>query len=353
MNFIIFCIYIPLVHSELHTFITTYTEINGQTIVGIPEISSVTELDGRQIDYYDSEIKKLIPRQRWTKEFASGYKWKEYTKIRLRVQQTNKISVRFLMGQFNHSHGVHTYQRMYGCDWDDETGHSNRFDEHGYDGQDFISLDVENSRYNTAVPQGFNTMARWNNDKAQLTYLRRYYRDDCVDWVIYFLLSKKVDLKRRAPKMYLLQEDSSSLVVCHATGFYPSAVSITWLRNGEEHYEDVYLGKALPNVDGTFQITAILYVSPHNWKKDQYVCVVKHKGKTIKKILTDDEIISNNRPKKTYSILECVIYVLMAILMVLVALVIGSTFLVWKKRKGFRQVSQNDDDTYRYINKGL
>lgn len=86
---------------------------------------------------------------------------------------------------------------MYGCGWDDQTGESQGFDQHGYDGEDFISLDVENSRYITSVPQGFNTTARWNADTAQVTYLRRYYRKECIDWVIYFLNYKKVDLKRR------------------------------------------------------------------------------------------------------------------------------------------------------------
>lgn len=84
---------------------TTYTEINGQTVAGTPAFSSVTTLDRRQIDYYDSEIKKLIPRQDWMKEFMFGDRFKEYTEIRERVLQTNKINIRFLMEQFNHSHG--------------------------------------------------------------------------------------------------------------------------------------------------------------------------------------------------------------------------------------------------------
>ncbi|KAL1252035.1 hypothetical protein QQF64_019831 [Cirrhinus molitorella] len=357
MNFFIFWIYIPLVHSELHTFMTTYTEINGQTTAGIPEISSVTTLDGQQTDYYNGKI--LIPRQDWMKRFAFGHRWKEYTEFRERVQQTNKLNIRFLMDQFSHSYSVHTYQRFYGCDWDDETGHSNYFDEHGYDGEDFITFDVENSRYYTAVPQGSETVDSWNNDRAQIKKLRRYYRDECVGWVKYFLDLKKVDLNRRAPEVSLLQKDSSSLVVCHATSFYPSAVTIAWLRNGEQHHEDVYLGKIFPNEDGTFQISAILDVSPHIWKKNRYVCVVEHKGKIMQKILTDNEIISNNRPKKItkpdnkVTIPLSVIYVFIVILIVLLVLVIHTKFHVWKKIKGFRQVSQTDDGVYMYINKGL
>uniref|UniRef100_A0A673MVX2 Ig-like domain-containing protein n=1 Tax=Sinocyclocheilus rhinocerous TaxID=307959 RepID=A0A673MVX2_9TELE len=274
-----------------HTFITLYTEINGQTVAGFPDISAVTTLDGQQIDYYDSEIKKLIPKQDWMKEFASEDRFKEYTEFRERVQQTNKINIRFIMERFNQSHGVHVYQRMYGCDWDDETGESRGFDQHGYDGQDFIFLDMKEFRYVTPVLQGIITMQKWNNDREQLELLKQYYEYECVEWLKYFLTSRKAGLERRVS---LLQWSSSSPVVCHATGFYPSAVTITWLKNGEDHDEDMDLGEILPNEDGTFQKTSILNVPPDDWKKHQYVCVVEHETGTIRKILTEDEIKSNN-----------------------------------------------------------
>ncbi|KAL0147516.1 hypothetical protein M9458_057182 [Cirrhinus mrigala] len=217
---------------------TTYTGINGQTVAGIPEFSAVTTLDGRQIDYYDSEIKKLIPRQDWMKEFASTNTWKEDTEIREQVQQIYKNNIHVLMQRFNQTHGVHTYQRMYGCDWDDETKDSHGFDWYAYDGEDYVALDLKELRYITA-------------------------------------------------------KDPSSPVLCHATGFYPSAVTITWLRNGQDHDEDVDVEGTLPNEDGSFQKTSTLNVSPEEWKKNQYVCVVQHMGKTIQKILTEDEIKSN------------------------------------------------------------
>ncbi|XP_052394085.1 major histocompatibility complex class I-related gene protein [Carassius gibelio] len=334
MKFIIFFIYPSLFYSERHTCTITYTEINGQTIAGFPEVSSVTTLDGQQIDCYDGGIQKLIPKQDWMK-FASGDRWKEYTKIRERVQQTNKINIRFIMEQFSQTSGVHTYQRMYGCDWDDETGKSHGFDEHGYDGEDFIFLDIEELRFITVVPQGIITMMKWNNDRERLELLKQYYEQDCVYWIQYFLtetafapglaaerkarpqsgiyvgpLCEKNTTRQTgstsrlfsslffpqsfvAPEVSLLQKNSSSPVVCHASGFYPSAVNITWLRNREDHYEDVELGELLPNEDGTFQKTSILNVHPEEWKKHQYVCVVEHEGMTIQKNLTEDEIKSN------------------------------------------------------------
>uniref|UniRef100_A0A8C2FHR6 Ig-like domain-containing protein n=1 Tax=Cyprinus carpio TaxID=7962 RepID=A0A8C2FHR6_CYPCA len=263
------------------------------TIAGFPEVSAVTTLDGQQIDYYDSEIKKLIPKQDWMKKFASGDRWKEYTEYRERVQQINKLNIPVLMQRFNQSHGVHTYQRMYGCDWDDETGELHGFDQHGYDGEDFISLDMKDLRYDTLFPKGVITMMEWKNDRKLL--IQKYYQYECVDWLKHLLTLRKASLEKRGtPELSLLHKDPFSPVECHATGFYPSAVTITWLRNGEDHDEEVDLGELLQNEDGTFQKTSILRVPPDEWKKDQYVCVVEHKTGTIQKILRENEIKSND-----------------------------------------------------------
>ncbi|CAM4661919.1 unnamed protein product [Leuciscus chuanchicus] len=293
MKFIILFICIPLAYSEKQWLNTTYTEINGKTAAGIPEISAVTTLDDQQIDYYDSNIKKLIPKQNWMKEFASTELWKNYTDIREKLLNIYKNNIYVIKNTVTQSQGVHRYQRMYGCEWDDETGDSQGFDQYGYDGEDFISLDLKENRYNTSVPQASPTVMKWNKNRAQLTFLKQYYDYECVYWLKEFLKLWKADLKRRAPEVSLLQKNPSSLVVCHATGFYPSGVSITWLRNGVNHYKDVKHGDLLPNEDGTFQKNHTLNVSPDEWEKNNYTCEVEHQGKTIQKNLIKDEIKSN------------------------------------------------------------
>uniref|UniRef100_A0A3B4E7D9 Ig-like domain-containing protein n=1 Tax=Pygocentrus nattereri TaxID=42514 RepID=A0A3B4E7D9_PYGNA len=77
------------------------------------------------------------------------------------------------------------------------------------------------------------------------------------------------------PKVFLYQRDSSE-VVCHATGFFPKALMISWQKNGEDLHEDVDLRETLPNLDDTFQKKSILTVSPEELDKHNYTCIVQH-----------------------------------------------------------------------------
>ncbi|KAK9967137.1 hypothetical protein ABG768_001549 [Culter alburnus] len=288
MKFIIFLICVPFVYSELHRFMTTYTGINGTTMAGIPEFSAVTTLDDQQIDYYDSNIMELIPRKNWIKDFASTHMWKKDTKIRKHVQQIYKNNIHVVMQRFNQSHGVHTYQRMYGCEWDDETGDSQGFDQYAYDGEDFISLDLKELRYITSVPQAELTVMKWNNDRTQLELLKQYYEDECVYWLKKFLkLSKATLEKAEPPKVFLLQKNPGNFM-CHVTGFLFRNTTISWRTNGRDVNNSCKLetGDTLPNEDGTFQRNLTLYVLSDKCKENQYTCVVEHKAEKTEKILT-------------------------------------------------------------------
>lgn len=85
---------------------------------------------------------------------------------------------------------------MHGCEWDDETGKTHGFDQYGYDGDDFISLDLKEFRYNKSVPQAELTVMKWNNDKTQLEFLKQYFGQDCVDWLNKFLHLSKATFEK-------------------------------------------------------------------------------------------------------------------------------------------------------------
>ncbi|KAK7136579.1 hypothetical protein R3I93_016803 [Phoxinus phoxinus] len=347
-KFIVLYIYIPLVYSGIHSLKTAYTAIYGKMAAGTPEFSAVTTLDGQQIDYYDSNIKKMIPKQIWMEDYASTDLWTEDIEIREHVQHIYRDNIHVLKQRFNQTHhGVHTFQRMYGCECGDETGYSKGFDQYAYDGENFISLDLKENRYIASVQQGSPTAMKWNNDKTQLRFLKQYYDHDCVYWLKEFLRFRKEDPWITAPEVSLLQKNPSSPVVCHATGFYSSRVIITWLRNGCERYRDVDVGEPLPNEDGTFQKKSTLSVSPDEWKNNQFTCEVEHQGNIIQKNLTEDEIKSNYKPTELYAT------ILVYVMGVFIVLVIGAVSYIKIKKQTNRYTPLPCSEDHLYIDKGL
>lgn len=80
---------------------------------------------------------------------------------------------------------------MYGCEWDDETGKVNGYDQHGYDGEDFIAFDLQTETWTAPKPESFITKQKWDNDKARITRWKQYLTQICPDW-----LKKYVDYGR-------------------------------------------------------------------------------------------------------------------------------------------------------------
>ncbi|CAI5691563.1 unnamed protein product [Oreochromis niloticus] len=94
-----------------------------------------------------------------------------------------------------------------------------------------------------------------------------------------------------------LKKTSSSLITCHATGFYPNTAKLVWRKDGEEIHEGVNKGEILPNNDGTFQMSADLDLSAiayDDWKR--YDCVFQLSGVT-EDIVTelDKTVIKTNK----------------------------------------------------------
>uniref|UniRef100_A0A4W6FL80 Ig-like domain-containing protein n=1 Tax=Lates calcarifer TaxID=8187 RepID=A0A4W6FL80_LATCA len=153
---------------------------------------------------------------------------------------------------------------MFGCEWDNETGKVNGFNEYGYDGEDFIEFDLRTETWVAPTPQAFITKHKWDNDRAGISKIKNYLTQECPDQLKKFLNYRRSSLLRTdRPSVSLLQKTPSSNktpsspVSCHATGFYPDRAIMFWRKDGEELHEDVDQGEILPNHDGTFQMRRI------------------------------------------------------------------------------------------------
>ncbi|XP_062401228.1 major histocompatibility complex class I-related gene protein-like [Sardina pilchardus] len=271
LSMLLICL--PLSTTLTHRLQYFYTATSG--VPHIPEFISVGMVDGVDFSYYDNINKRSVPRQTWMEQINEedpDY-WGSETHLATMYEQIFRKNIEILGKRFNHTGGVHVLQKTYGCQWDDNTGATDGHEALGYDGEDFLILDLENMRWIAVVPQAVPSKLKWDNTEH---FLNRdvYFKETCVEWLKRYVDYGSSTLERKVPPdVSVFQRNSSA--VCHATGFYPEGVVITWKRDGEEMQEDVDVGETLPNMDGTFQKRAVLTVSPER-RKSQYTCEVEH-----------------------------------------------------------------------------
>ena len=78
---------------------------------------------------------------------------------------------------------MHVLQRRYGCEWDDESDVTSGYEEYGYDGEDFISLDLSNMRWVAVKPQAVLTRNKWDTYESSYSSRTQYFTQDCRDWL--------------------------------------------------------------------------------------------------------------------------------------------------------------------------
>nr|BAA33884.1 MHC class I antigen [Cyprinus carpio] len=317
-----------LAYAGTHSLRYFYTAVSG--ISDFPEFTAVGLVDDQQFDYFDSKTMKDVPKTEWIRQNVDAGYWDRQTQTLIGTHQSFKNNIQVAKERFNQTTGVHSFQFMYGCELDTD-GTTRGYMQYGYDGEDFLSLDKSSLTYTAANPQAVITKVKWDSTRAQANSAKAYLENTCIEWLNKYVAYGKDTLERKvSPQVSLLQKSSSSSVTCHATGFYPKEVTVSWQKNGQDHDEDVYLGELLPNEDGTFQKTSTITVTPEELKKNEFSCVVEHQGKTIREILTDDSVP-----------IGIIIGVVAAVLLLIVIGVAG--YKVYQKKKGFKPVNGSDD----------
>ncbi|XP_014187056.2 class I histocompatibility antigen, F10 alpha chain-like [Haplochromis burtoni] len=228
---------------------------------------------------------------------------------------------------------------MYGCEWDEETGEVNGYEQYGYDGEDFISLDLKTVTWVAPKKQALTTRQKWDNDRGWMAQEKNYLTQICPESLKkYVNYGRSSLMKTVRPSVSLLQKSSSSPVTCHATGFYPNRAEMVWKRDGVELHQGVNKGEILTNNDGTFQMSVDLDVSsvkPEDW--DRYRCVFQLSG------VNEDIVIRLPGGGNSFSgpdiklIIPVVVAVVAAVVVLAVIAVIA--FIIYKKRTGEKQTS--------------
>uniref|UniRef100_A0A3P8SYF1 Ig-like domain-containing protein n=1 Tax=Amphiprion percula TaxID=161767 RepID=A0A3P8SYF1_AMPPE len=327
-----------------HSLMFFFTASSG--VPDLPDFMGSALVDEVQVGYCDSNIGTAEPKQVWARKFMKDnpQQLEHYDRGCHEHQHFLRATIDSLMKRLNQTEGVHILQHMSGCEWDDETGESRGFHQYGYDGEDFIALDLQMLTWIAPKPQAFITKLRWDADKARLHRDKYYYMHIYPVWLKKYVQYLRSFLQRTdLLSVSLLQKTPSSPVTCHATGFYLNRADLFWRKDGEELHEDVDKGEILPNHDETFQMSVDLNISsiaPEDWKK--YDCVFQLSG--VKDVIItklDKAVIRTNWGSPSGFPAGAVIGVVVGLLLLLWLCITG--LFIWRKKtNGFKPANTSD-----------
>ncbi|XP_064175965.1 major histocompatibility complex class I-related gene protein-like isoform X2 [Anguilla rostrata] len=285
-----------------------------------PELVIVGMLDDVPVHYYDSVDRVVILRHNWHKEEdREVYAHIKHAAI-TRTTRCLKNRFQFMMENFNHSVSLHTYQKIAGCELDDDG--TERFQvKDSYNGVDVLFYDTQTNAWSSVVP------GMWNNlwlIEAKKGIFDQIYKTTCIQ-----ILKSYLHHGRVSPRIRVLRKQVGGAggvkVTCLATGFYPRHIEVTLKRDKQPVPEqELIRGDILPNGDGTYQLRMSLSVSAEELREGhRYTCSVRHVSMDNKL-----DIAWDSQPKPGVALISrASVAALIAILLIITAI------FILKKRK--------------------
>uniref|UniRef100_A0A8C3P6G7 Ig-like domain-containing protein n=1 Tax=Cyanoderma ruficeps TaxID=181631 RepID=A0A8C3P6G7_9PASS len=246
--------------------------------LGIPQYMSIGFVDGIPFTRYDSERGRVEPLTQWIKDGAEPGYWNRETQISVGNQPVAARNLEILRGLYNQSRGLHTMQRLLGCDVlsDGSVRGSYRL---GYDGRDFISFELGSGKFVAADSAAEITRRHWEQDEIEAEARTNYLKHICPEWLRKYVGYGQKELERKEPPAVHVsgkEEHRTLILSCHAYGFYPKTIAVNWMKGDEIWDQETEWGGVVPNSDGTFHTWARIEALPE--EREQYRCRVEHPG---------------------------------------------------------------------------
>ncbi|XP_020829798.1 HLA class II histocompatibility antigen, DQ beta 2 chain-like isoform X2 [Phascolarctos cinereus] len=143
-----------------------------------------------------------------------------------------------------------------------------------YNDEEYAHFDSVLGEFVAVTELGQPSAERWNNQKDFLEKEQAVVDAVCR---YNYETDKSLEVDRRVqPRVTISPSKTEALqhlLVCSVTGFYPSKIKVTWLKNGQEETAGVVSRGVIQNGDWTYQTLVMLEMIPQS--RDVYTCSVE------------------------------------------------------------------------------
>ncbi|XP_046757494.1 class I histocompatibility antigen, F10 alpha chain isoform X1 [Gallus gallus] len=321
---------VPAGSHSLRYFLTGMTD----PVPGMPQFVIVGYVDGDLFGKYDSKSRSAQPIVEKLPQEDQEHWDTETQKAR-----DGELDFCGFLGrlpeQYNKSGGSHTMQMMIGCDIL-EDGSIRGYDQYAFDGRDFLAFDMDTMTFTAADPVAEITKRRWETEG---TYAERWKHElgtVCVQNLRRYLEHGKAAVKRRVqPEVRVWGKEADGILTlsCHAHGFYPRRIAISWMKDSMVQDQETRWGGIVPNRDGTYHTSAAIDVLPED--RDKYRCRVEHAS------LPQPGLFSWEPQPNLIPIEAWLVVPLVVLFVALIALLVWK-FLSGKEKKGYEAAAGHD-----------
>nr|XP_008122411.1 PREDICTED: major histocompatibility complex class I-related gene protein [Anolis carolinensis] len=281
---------------------------------------AVVQVDGVTIGHYDSQVRRAIPRVPWITRVEEAYPmfWDWVTDRAQKAEMWFGWDMKKLQKLHNQSGGIYTLQSMYGCEMDGDGDRIQGYGLYGYNGEDFLSFDIETRIWTVSDVRAETLKKRWDSNVDRSQKIKDYLERNCIEYLQKFLDYGKEVLTIKEPPTVKVSYDGLKTLTCRVDGFYPKEIDAVWKKDSEVWEQETLRGGVVPNSDGTFHTWLRLEVDPKD--RDLYRCHVDHAAL---------EEALDTAWEEPASIPIIIIIIIIAVLSVLVA---HAVLLLWYKR---------------------